>query len=285
MRSRRPAVSKIRGGVPAAIDFNRSVLRPSDISEKRQSEPKQPSRLRSFVAWHVMPYNERAAANAERLLAELRKGRKPAWVLVVGGGSRGAGTEALYEADDVRLVAFDLYASPDVQLIADAHQMPFAEGSFDGVWIQAVLEHVLEPQVVVAEIERVLRKDGLVYAETPFLQGVHEAAYDFTRFTDSGHRWLFRNFEALDSGVVQGPFTVLLWSINYAARGLFRSFRAGLVAKLLFFWLKYFDRLVPERFAVDGASGLYFLGRKSGAPLSPAEVVQYYRGSGAGPRR
>ena len=44
--------------------------------------------------------------------------------------------------------------------------------------------------------------DGVVYAETPFLQAVHEGPWDFTRFTESGHRWLFRAFERLDSGVV-----------------------------------------------------------------------------------
>jgi len=83
-------------------------------------------------------------------------------VLVVGGGAIGSGAEALYAAPDVRLVAFDLYASENVQLIADAHHMPFADASFDGVWVQAVLEHVLEPQVVVDEIGRVLRPGGLV---------------------------------------------------------------------------------------------------------------------------
>ena len=34
--------------------------------------------------------------------------------------------------------------------------------SFDGVMIQAVLEHVLEPTRVVAEIHRVLKPDGLL---------------------------------------------------------------------------------------------------------------------------
>ena len=33
---------------------------------------------------------------------------------------------------------------------------------FDGVWIQAVLEHVLEPETVVAQIHRVMRSSGLV---------------------------------------------------------------------------------------------------------------------------
>jgi 2-polyprenyl-3-methyl-5-hydroxy-6-metoxy-1,4-benzoquinol methylase len=45
----------------------------------------------------------------------------------------------------------------------------FGDGTCDAVVVQAVLEHVLQPDVVVAEIHRVLRPDGLVYAETPFM--------------------------------------------------------------------------------------------------------------------
>ena len=67
-----------------------------------------------------------------------------------------------------------------------------------------MLEHVLDPAQVVAEIHRVLGKDGVVFANTPFMQQVHEGAYDFTRFTLSGHRWLFRNFDLLEAGTSAG---------------------------------------------------------------------------------
>ena len=267
-------------GLPALVDFDRSVLRASDLSKDTGVLDRKPPRpLVTFVRRHLMPYNHRAAENAQRFLAELRKRADKPVILVVGGGAVGSGAEALYSAEDVQLVGFDLYGSENVQLLADAHHMPFADGSFDGVWVQAVLEHVLEPHVVVDEIGRVLRDDGLVYAETPFLQAVHEGPYDFTRFTDSGHRWLFRRFELIDSGAVLGPFAQLLWSINQSARALFRSAKAGMAVQLLFFWLKYFDRLVPDAEARDGASALFLLARKSGAGLSPREAVDYYRGA------
>ncbi len=86
----------------------------------------------------------------------------------------------------MRIAAFDIYYSANVQFIADAHSILLRDASVDAVVIQAVLEHVLDPQQVVDEIWRVLKPSGLVYAETPFLQHVHEGAYDFTRFTESG---------------------------------------------------------------------------------------------------
>ena len=88
--------------------------------------------------------------------------------------------------------------------IADAHNIPIVNEYFDCVIIQAVLEHVLRPNQVVNEIFRVLKANGIVYSETPFLQQVHEGPYDFTRFTESGHRYLFKNFELIKSGASDG---------------------------------------------------------------------------------
>ncbi|QIK77605.1 class I SAM-dependent methyltransferase [Sphingomonas piscis] len=231
-----------------------------------------------FISGLLHPANNRAAGNADRLISELSQTSDAPLILIIGGGAVGDGAGALYRTPNLRVVGFDIYASENIQLIADAHQLPFADEVFDAVWIQAVLEHVLDPQRVVDELTRVLKADGLVYAETPFLQSVHEGAYDFTRFTDSGHRWLFRRFDLIDSGAVLGPFAALVWSINQAATALFRSRAAGLLAQLSVFWLKYLDRLVPDSSARDAASAIFFLGRKTMATLSPKDAIAYFRG-------
>ena len=80
-------------------------------------------------------------------------------------------------------------------LICDANDIPFENGSFDGVVLQAALEHVADPYRCVEETHRVLKEKGLVYAETAFMQQVHGGRYDFTRFTRLGHRRLFRRFD------------------------------------------------------------------------------------------
>jgi SAM-dependent methyltransferase len=221
--------------------------------------------------------NRVAARNVDFLLSCL-PGPSPL-VLVVGGGTAGNGIEALYADPRARVVAFDIYASPLTQFIADAHQIPLASGTVDAVIVQAVLEHVLHPDQVVAEIRRVLREGGLVYAETPFLQQVHAGPYDFTRFTSSGHRYLFRSFDEIAAGPVAGPGTQLLWSLDHLVRALARSELAGKVTRALFSWLRALDRLVPPEFAMDNASAYYFLGRRSDRDLTPHEIVDYYRGA------
>lgn len=50
-------------------------------------------------------------------------------------------------------------------LYADAHNLPFDDDTFDLVICAEVLEHVLEPEKVVAEIKRVLTKKGSAIIE------------------------------------------------------------------------------------------------------------------------
>lgn len=209
-------------------------------------------------------------------------------VLVVGGGELGEGMDAIDGDSRLEIIDTDVYISDRVEVACDAHQLPFASGAFDGVIVQAVLEHVVSPYAVVAEIHRVLRPRGLVYAETPFMQAVHEGAYDFTRFTDLGHRRLFRMFEEIDRGVAVGPATSLLWALRYFGRALPRH--GGLMVRLAdfavscaAFWLVYLDRrLIHHDGAYDAASGVYFLGRRAEQPVSDREIVADYRGVAAG---
>jgi ubiquinone/menaquinone biosynthesis C-methylase UbiE len=275
-------------GWPVLVDFERSILEPADLersatgaggSLSRWSIDRLPRHLRSW--WK--PRNRVAARNVETMLGLLRE-PVPS-ILVVGGGTLGNGVEAIYTDPRTRVVAFDIYGSPLVQFIADAHQMPLADESVDAVLVQAVLEHALDPGRVVEEIHRVLRPDGLVYAETPFLQQVHAGPYDFTRYTSSGHRYLFRAFEEIAAGPVVGPGAQMQASVDHLVRGLLRSELAGKLARVAFFWLRYLDRLVPSAFAMDNASAYYFLGRRSERELSPNEIVGYYRGAQRGPQR
>jgi SAM-dependent methyltransferase len=267
-------------GVPALVDFDASVLDAARLravegaSEVRRSRFAGPLRRLLHPANTTAPRN---VARMEELLTSDTPGRNPR-ILVIGGGTVGDGLGGLYDDGTVDLISFDVYASPATQFVADGHSIPLADGSIDGVIVQAVLEHVLEPTVVAAEIQRVLRVGGIVYADTPFLQQVHEGAYDFTRFTDSGHRFLFRSFERIDSGTVAGAGTALRWSIDYWVRALTRSVPLGRIASLLFFWLSWTDRLLDPSHSTDAASSVFFLGRKTEAAITGADLIDYYQG-------
>jgi hypothetical protein len=109
---------------------------------------------------------------------------------------------------------------------------------------------------------------GLVYAETPFMQRVHEGAFDFVRFTDVGHRRLFRMFDEIDRGVAVRPATALLWAARYLARSVLRRTGPAILwldksGTLAVFWLKYLDRILvghPGRSMVPPASSSWAAG-------------------------
>lgn len=212
---------------------------------------------------------------------ELLKARNPRpKVLVIGAGEKGGGTDALWDDPDISIHGVDIYKSPTVDVVCDAHYLPLASGVYDGILIQAVLEHVVEPQRVVSEVTRVLADGGIVYAETPFMQQVHEGAYDFTRFTVLGHRYLFRDFALIEMGGLQGPEVVLSWSLRYLTWSISRSRKAGRIVGTLFnVLLKPLSFFTSRASMYDAPSATFFLGAKQvGHRVRHKELVSLYQG-------
>ncbi|MFF3615434.1 class I SAM-dependent methyltransferase [Streptomyces sp. NPDC002580] len=283
-RCHAPLALPTAGRWPVLVDFESSVVDRAEVLRAPDGTgPAGTGTVRGADGLpaplrHVFkPPNRVAARNIDLLLRSL-PGRAPR-LLVVGGATVGNGVGAVYRDPRVQVIGFDIVGSPVTQFIADAHRIPLPPASVDAVLAQAVLEHVLDPAAVVAEIHRVLKAGGLVYAETPFLQQVHAGAHDFTRFTASGHRYLFRRFEEIDAGPVAGPGTQMLWSADHLVRGLTRSASAGRAVRGMAFWLRGLDRLVPPGFATDSASALYFLGRRSDRETTAREIIAYYPGA------
>lgn len=272
-------------GVPALIDFDRSIIAEDTLlgAQGQSSVERGGSLWRRFAYWmrNLSGVQSGLDQRAGAFLDHVRRSAsgKPL-VLIVGGGTTSPNSP-FRRAGDTRLISCDIYKSASTDVLADGHFLPFRDASFDGVAAQAVLEHVLDPALVVAEMHRVLKPGGIAYAETAFLQQVHEAAFDFMRFTHSGHRWLFRNFEEIDSGPMNGPGNVLIWSVRYLVRGVARTKFAGIAVAIAVFWVKLFDRLTPRAFAIDSAIGVFFIGRKSERALQPKDMIAYYRGAGS----
>ena len=258
----------------AASHLDRETLVGSLASSTLARRPWQ--RALRFLVDGRTPVTPRFARRMiEDLLTTATPGERPV-LLVIGGGEIGAGCEALYDSDTIRLVGLDIYASPHVDLVADAHCLPLRDASIDGVWIQSVLEHVVDPARVVSEIHRVLKPDGRLFTDTSFLWPVCEGAYDFTRFTASGQRWLLRNFTIEAAGSSSGPGTVAVLAIRYLLQSLLRSTKLGQIAALPFVWLRLLDRFCDTRRGIDAAGGTYFYARKAGQPIAVDELIAFY---------
>lgn len=274
-------------GIPVLLNEDSSLFSIDDfVSQRSASLDLRESKIKKVLRQSIpsISRNVRGKQNYDKLAKLLLSQSTAPRVLAVGGGILGQGMESLLLHRSIELIESDVSFGPRIMLVCDAHDIPFENDSFDGVIVQAVLEHVADPVRCVEEIRRVLKKQGLVYAETPFMQQVHMGRYDFTRFTHLGHRRLFRRFEEIDSGAVCGPGMALAWSYQYfllsftESRVLRRFIR--IVASLTSFYLKYFDYyLIDKAGAFDAASGYYFMGQKSNHILSDSELIKLYKGA------
>jgi len=278
----------VYNGIPILINPNNDLFEQKDFENEGDIFFKTYNNRFIRFLKKIQPeitYNDISEKNYFNI-AGLLKNQKPLRILILGGSVDGVGIKHLKDVlhEEDLLVETDVSYGPNTTVICDAHEIPFADQSFDLIIAQAVLEHVLDPFLCVREMNRVLKNNGLIYAETPFMQQVHGGKYDFLRFTHLGHRRMFRTFKEIDSGVVAGAGSALVWSLKYFLTSFANSKKVDRILSyggtFLFFWLKYFDVVLNRtKGTIDAASGFYFLGRKEhGYLLSDKELLSSYRG-------
>lgn len=76
---------------------------------------------------------------------------------------------------------YDKFIKPD--FVWDGKMMPFENECFDCAFGTEVLEHCPEPESVLKEVYRVLKKDGVFFFTVPFLWNLHEVPHDEYRYT------------------------------------------------------------------------------------------------------
>lgn len=273
-------------GIPVLINENESIFSFKDFTDQKNLffDISRSGALKARVS-SLLPslsFNKISRQNFQYLSALFTNNKKYS-VLILGGSIEGQGITEFLRLPNLHIVESDVSFGPRTQVILDAHHIPFINESFDCVIAQAVLEHVVDPTQCVSEMYRILKPGGIVYSEIPFMQQVHGGAYDFTRFSMSGHRRLFRRFEQMKAGALAGPGTTMGWSYTYLLISLF-GFTPALklfiktFARLTAFWLKYFDHLTMHLSrTVDGASVTYFIGSKSDKTFTDKELISYYK--------
>lgn len=141
---------------------------------------------------------------------------------------------------------------PNVDIVADAHHLPYADGSIDAIYCEAVLEHLSQPVRAVQEMHRALKKGGEAFVVTPFLQAYHGYPHHYQNFTLTGHRHLFESqgFEVLEAGTCVGPVYTIF---NLTSKFMKNYLPSILSLPLLILWnllgmfLRPFDRILNER--------------------------------------
>jgi SAM-dependent methyltransferase len=175
----------------------------------------------------------------------------------------GAGPTRLHS----RLINLDLVAGPTVDVRASAERLPFADEVFDLVVSQEVLEHVRDPFRAMKEMRRVLKKDGILYCQVPFIIGYHPGPTDFWRFTREGIRQLVEqaNFECLEITMAVGAGTGFYRIAVEFVAVLVSRFASSLYLpvkgsfSLILYPLKWLDPLLNKGPGVDRIPGGYLV--------------------------
>jgi len=109
------------------------------------------------------------------------------------------------------IINIDIFPYENVNMCCDIENIPIADASIDVVINIAVLEHIMNPEKVVGEIYRILKKGGTVFTYFPFIQPFHASPYDFSRRTIEGLKILHKQFEINKIYVGAGPTSGFLW--------------------------------------------------------------------------
>lgn len=143
----------------------------------------------------------------------------------------GCGTRKLSE----HVIAVDLCLNKITNVVADAAQLSFLDQSCDGIWLEAVLEHVSNPAQILREAFRVLKPAGWLYIEVPFLQGEHAAPSDFQRWTRAGLVKLLESegWECEWIEMSSGPFSALAYQLR-SCLSLTTSFGSDFLYRMTF---------------------------------------------------
>ena len=106
-----------------------------------------------------------------------------------------------------------------VDVFYDGKHIPFPDESFDALFCGEVLEHVFDPELVLPEIRRVLKRGATALLTVPFCWNEHETPFDYARYSTFGIKYLLEKhgFEVLEvqrsGNFVQVNFQ--LWALYF----------------------------------------------------------------------
>lgn len=117
-----------------------------------------------------------------------------------------------------KCVSVDFKQFGTTKVIADLNSPPFPieEESADIVFISNVLEHIPWPMDFLTECRRILKKGGVIIGTVPFIGAVHQAPYDYNRYTHYMLRILLEKsgFEIKEIIPIGEPVRVLVNMID-----------------------------------------------------------------------
>jgi SAM-dependent methyltransferase len=186
-------------------------------------------------------------------------------ILSVGAG--GDVSELIGRRIGTRVTEVDIDPARKPDVVADVCDMHmFADQSVDVIFMVEVLEHVKTPQLALDEMHRVLKPGGRLFLSTPFILPIHDAPYDFYRYTQFGLAHLFRGFQHVSirprNDYLASVVVLMMRSVQVS--GVRRQLASGaIIAMALVFYP--FARLLASIYQSDLATTGYVVSAVRGS--------------------
>lgn len=119
-----------------------------------------------------------------------------------------------------RCVNVDIQDKPNVDVVADIHDLPDSIGKFDTVICAAALQYCHDPVGVANQFYDVLREGGYLFVDAPWIQPFCVDTPDLNRYSEMSLRHIFSNFEILECGPSIRPGSAFAMLGEYIAGSL-----------------------------------------------------------------
>ncbi|SFZ92925.1 Methyltransferase domain-containing protein [Flaviramulus basaltis] len=235
-------------GIPVLFS-KESIFDETDIIDSKSTTQNRAhldkSNLKNYIRRQLLPslnkdfnINERYGYISKLLPLKAK-------MLVIGVGEKSDYYKKMFPNCEV--ITSDVHNQFKPDYIFDGHFIPFTNNCFDLVLAAQVIEHTINPWEFCKELQRVTKVGGLLQIEAPQNFPYHAEPYDFFRFTFTGMRSLFPQCEVLKIEITEGNASMVAvvlsnYLVNISSKKIIRS-SLLFVARLLFGWLKYLDKL------------------------------------------
>lgn len=171
----------------------------------------------------------------------------------------GAGDRDISHVVDGKLFNQDIPEgghTANIHIYSPLHKIPREDGFFDAIICNAVMEHVRNPEEVMAEFARVCKRGGYLFLAIPFMQPEHKDPTDFQRYTEDGIAELVRRhgFEPLHVDGIHSVYTTMAWICRNWLNSR-KSVSYFLLKLILFPYLKW--KVKSSRFQVNTLQSAY----------------------------
>jgi len=190
--------------------------------------------------------------------------------------------------DDPCIIRMDVKLGPYVDIVGDAHALPFLPESIDYILSLAVFEHLRNPFLAAQEIYATLKDGGYIYHECNFVFAYHGYPHHYFNASMQGMEQVFAQFLPLRQGVA--TYQMPSFALDMVIRTYLNASRAeefahgrrltSLLRRVLEQDLIAHDIYFDEAGALQVAAGTYFSGMKqesAESSLIPDVIKEIWR--------